>query len=219
MKNRYLIGLFLALFLTGCGNSVTAEKTVYGAFENELLNNLRSDLVQNLNDINSNLSALKTSAKANKLILHNMEHKVTYHDSLDYHFANLYPYLVFAPNETTFKYLEQNGMHLISNDSIKASVSALYGVEYGIYKDYESIYFVEHYSNYVKPMFIAEFQSFKFYRQFKPLNYDRFISNQEYRRILTYTADAIETFIFMQTDLKERVENLLSAIDQELTKY
>ena len=204
--------------MVGCDSSDRNKNVSQRDLEIEILNDLKSDLIQNLSDINANLGALKTSMKANELIITNMENRVAYHDSLDYYFANLYPYLVFSPNETTFNYLTQNGIYLISNDSIRTSVSDLYGVDYGIYKDYESIYFVEHYTNYVKPMFIAEFESFKFYRHFKPRNYNRFIGNQEYKRILTYTVDAIETFIFMQSDLKEQVENLLSAIDEELTK-
>ena len=145
-----------------------------------------------------------------------MENATPYHDSLDYHFANLYPYLVFSPNETTFNYLKQIGMSSISNDSLRGLISDLYGVEYGIYKNYESIYFVEHYTNYVKPMFIAEFKTFKFYQSFKPKNYNNFIENKEYKQVLRYSSDACESFRFLQSNLKEKAENLLAVIEKEL---
>lgn len=147
-----------------------------------------------------------------------MEENIPYHDSLDVHFANLYPYLVFSPNETTFKHLKTIGINIIPNDSLRASISDLFGVQYGIYKNYERIYFVEHYANYIKPMFIANFESFKFYRSFKPKDYNQFINNPENKRVISYTRDAIETFIFMQIGLKEDAENLLSEIKKELSK-
>ncbi|QCX38594.1 hypothetical protein FF125_09175 [Aureibaculum algae] len=107
-------------------------------------------------------------------------------------------------------------MFLISNDSIRASVSNLYGVQYGIYKSYEGIYFTEHYTNYIKPMFMEEFETFEFYRSFKPKNYQQFITNKAYKRVIRYSIDAIQTFIFMQSGLKENVEKLISEIDKEL---
>ena len=184
--------------------------------ENKILKELRLDLVQNLTDINSNIESLKACEKANRIIINHIENGLHYNDPLDYHFANLYPYLVFSPNQTTFNYLKQKGMFLISNDSIRLAVSDLYGVQFGIYHSYESIYFVEHYTNYIKPMFIAEFETFKFYRSFKPRKYSEFINNQEYKRIMSYTADASQTFIFMQSNLKEIIEKLLLAIDKEV---
>lgn len=65
-------------------------------------------------------------------------------------------------------------------------------------------------------MYITEFNTFKFYRSFKPRRYSQFIKNQEYKRIMSYTVDAIRTFIFMQSRLKENVEKLILDIDKEI---
>ncbi|MCK5343528.1 MAG: hypothetical protein KAR20_08990, partial [Candidatus Heimdallarchaeota archaeon] len=166
----------------------------------------------------ANIESLEMSENANRLIIDHMDKAIPYHDSLNSYFANLYPYLVFAPNETTFNYLKQTGMSLISNDSIRSAVSELYGVSFGVYKSYETIYFVEHYTNYIKPMFISEFETFKFYRSFKPKNYSQFIKNRAYKTIMSYTADACQSFRFLQSDLKESVEKLISTIDTEINE-
>lgn len=218
MKTRLTFTLIAitGIILTNCQNSESTNASFLKEKESQILKELRLDLTQNLNDINSNIAALEVSKKANEVVINNMEYNIPYHDSLDAHFANLYPYLVFSPNETTFNYLKTIGMNSISNDSLRASLSDLYGIQYGIYKSYESIYFVEHYTNYIKPMFMTEFESFKFYRSFKPRNYSKFIKNQKNKRIMTYTRDAIETFIFMQAGLKEDAEQILSVIDKEL---
>lgn len=207
---------FLALLCLATIISLSCKHENSANTEIAILESLRLDLVQNLDDINSNIASLEISKRANELVIKNMEENIPYHDSLDVYFANLYPYLVFSPNETTFYHLKMAGMTSISNDSIRASISDLYGVQYGIYKDYERIYFVEHYTNYIKPMFIENFESFKFYRSFKPRNYIQFIKDPTNKRVITYTRDAIETFIFMQVGLKEEAQKLLSAIEEEL---
>jgi len=206
-----VIGILIALQISNW-NEFNKTKTL----ETKILKELRSDLTQNLNDINSNIESLKACEKANEIIINQIENGLPYHDSLDCHFANLYPYLVFSPNQTIYHYLKQTGMFLISNDSIRASVSDLYGVQFGIYSSYESIYFVEHYTNYIKPMFMTEFDTFEFYRSFKPRRYSQFIKNQEYKRIMRYTVDASRTFIFMQSSLKKNVEKLISDIEKEV---
>lgn len=218
MKKLLVLLGIVGLILSGCKRSESYDNGGAEVQEKKVLKELRSDLIQNIEDINANIAALRISENANRLIIDHMKHQIPYHDSLDYQFANLYPYLVFAPNETTFSYLKNKGLSLILNDSIRNAVSDLYGVQYHIYKSYENIYFVEHYTNYIKPMFIAEFETFKFYRSFKPKNYTQFIKDQEYRRIMSYTADACESFGFLQSDLKERVEKLISAIDAELNE-
>jgi len=211
MKKVYTILIVIGALMMSCVNSDVTNKEL----ENEILQSLKLDLIQNLEDINSNINSLEISEQANRMIIDHFENKRPYQDSLDYHFANLYPYLVFSPNESTFNYIKQIGLSVISNDSIRTSISDLYGVQYGIYKDYERIYFVEHYTNYIKPMFIAEFETFQFYRSFKPRAYDQFANNIDYRRVMSYTADASQTFMFMQYGLKEKVEQLISQINNE----
>lgn len=205
----------IGLLFSSCGKLDTANGEFSKGMEVKILKELRLDLNQNLIDISSNIESLNICVTANEIIINHIENGLPYHDSLDYHFANLYPYIVFSPKQSTFDYLKQTGMFLISNDSIRAMVSDLYGYQYGIYRSYENIYFVEHYTNYIKPMYMSEFETFEFYTSFKPRRYSHFIKNQEYKRIMRYTVDASRSFIFMQSRLKKNVENLISAIDKE----
>ena len=216
MKNIFLLIVVIGLLVTSCGKFNAANSELPKGFENKVLKELRLDLIQNLTDINANIELLKVCEKSNEIIIKQIENSLSYHDSLDYHFANLYPFIIFSPNQTTYNYLKQTGMVLISNDSIRAAVSDLYGVQYEIYRSFESIYFVEHYTNYIKPMFITEFETFKFYRSFKPRRYSEFIKNQEYKRIMRCTLDAVQTFIFMQSNLKKNVKKLIVDIDKEV---
>ncbi len=92
--------------MTSCKNHDTSEIGHSDELEHQILKEFRLELTQNLDDINSNIESLIISKTANEIIINNMENNTKYHDSLDYHFTNLYPYLIFSPNETTFNYLK-----------------------------------------------------------------------------------------------------------------
>ena len=186
--------------------------------EIKTLKELRSDLLQNINDIDENITFLKLSKQANEIILHHMENNLPYSDSLDFYFANLYPFITFSPNQTTFNNLKQTGMNLITNDSLRANISDLYANRFNIYKVFEKTYFVEHYINYIKPMFMTEFKTFKLYESFKPNNYNQFIKNKEYKQIMNYTVGNCKRFIIYQSTFKKNITDLILQIDNKIAE-
>lgn len=206
-----MIGVLIAQQMSNW-NEFNKAKTL----ETKILKELRSDLTQNLYDIESNIEQINSCIEANEIIINHMENGLPYHDSLDYHFANLYPYTTFLPNQTTFDYLKERGMFLISNDSIRTTISDLYAYQFSTYHLFESTYFFEHYSNYIKPMFMSEFETFEFYDSFKPKEYNRFIKKQKYKPIIRYTIDASRSFVFMLSRLKNNVKKLIISIEKEI---
>ena len=180
------------------------------------LTELRKDLVQNLNDINGNISNLQICKNSNNTILNHFENKIAYNDSLNYHFSMLYPFISFTANQTTYETLKQNGIVLISNDSLRSSISDLYSNRFKAYQTFENTYLVNHYLDYIKPMFISEFVSYEFGVSAQPKNYDQFILNSENKQVLIFTADFCNSFIRMQSNLKTEVEKIIDMIDREV---
>ena len=174
--------------------------------------------IQNIDDIEENITKLEECKKSNQTVIHHMVNNLPYHDSLDSSFANLYPYIAFSPIQTTFNYLNQNGIRLISNDTLRANISDLYANLFNVYKVFESTYLVEHHDNYVKPMFMTEFETFDLYESFKPRNYNKFINNENYKQIMTYTIENCNRFIVFQSMFKEKAENLIYQIDNEIAE-
>ena len=177
---------------------------------------LRKDLIQNLNDINGNIISLQNCKKSNEIIIYHIENNVSYNDSLDYHFSMLYPFITFTINQTTYETLKQSGIELISNDSLRSSVSDIYSNRFKSYQTFENTYFVNHYINHIKPMIVSEFTSFRFTSYAHPKNYNQFIKNPEYKQILNMTIDISESFILMQSNLKTEVQNIIDSIDNEI---
>jgi len=180
------------------------------------LTELRKDLVQNLNDINGNISNLQICKNSNNTILNHFENKIAYNDSLNYHFSMLYPFISFTANQTTYETLKQNGIVLISNDSLRSSISDLYSNRFKAYQTFENTYLVNHYLDYIKPMFISEFVSYEFGVSAQPKNYDQFILNSEYKQVLNFTVDFCNNFISFQSGLRTEVLDVINMIDIEI---
>jgi len=179
---------------------------------------LRKDLNQNLNDISENIIALQNCKKSNEIIIYHIENNIAYNDSLDYHFSRLYPFITFTINQTTYETIKQGGMELISNDSLRNSISDIYSNRFKSYHTFENTYFVNHYLNYIKPMMVSAFTSFEIYSNAHPKNYNQFIKNSEYKQILNVTIGTCENFIRIQSNLKIEVQNLIDLVNNNKFK-
>lgn len=184
--------------------------------EIKTLKELQSDLAQNLLDIDGNIDYLNDCKNSNEIILYHIDNKIPYNDSLNYHFSNLFPYITFNVNQTTYESLKQKGFDLISNDSLRIIISDLYANKFESYRKFENSYLIEHHNNDIKPMYISEFTSFKYNSSAKPKNYNQFINTPRHREILFWTTEMCKDFARMQSGLKKNVMELITNIDREI---
>ncbi len=206
-----VIGILIALQINNWNeNKKTKIK------ELKILRELSSDLTQNLDDININLLYLSDSQKSNEIILYFIENNIPYNDSLNYHFSNLYPFTTFNVNQTTYESLKQMGLYLISNDSLRISISDLYANQYTKYIKFEDMYMIENYNNFIKPLYISEFISLKFRTSALPRSYNQFMNNPRYKVLLNWNVEMYKSFIIQQSGLKEKVKELIIQIDKEI---
>jgi len=206
-----VIGILIALSI----NNWNENRKIKIKEKNSLIE-LRNDLNQNLNDISVNIINLQDCKKSNETIIYHIENNIAYNDSLDYHFSMMYPFITFTINQTTYETLKQGGMELISNDSLRSSISDIYSNKFKSYQTFENTYFVNHYLNHIKPMMLSEFISFKFTSYAHPKNYNQFIKNSENKQIISFTIDTCENFIRMQSNLKTEVQNLIDLVNNEI---
>lgn len=186
--------------------------------ETKVIKEIQKDLIQGADDMDENISQLKASLNSNMIVLKHMENNLPYNDSLDYHFANLYPFVKFSVNQTAYESAKITGLDIITNDSLRTSISDLYGNVFNLYRDSEENHLVKHYENYLKPMYVSQFESFELGTSAHPKNYSEFIQSTENKQILYFTVQACNSFIGMQTILKARVERILSLINEEIGK-
>ena len=206
-----MIGILLAVQVNNWNeNRKTKIKEI------KILKELRSDLVQNLADIEENIDAFNDCLNSCEIIIYHIENKIPYDDSLNYHFSNLFPYLTFNVNQTTYESLRQMGLNLISNDSLRISISDLYANKFTSYRKFEDTYLIEHHNNDVKPMYISEFTSFIYKSSAQPRNYNLFMNNPRHKEIMIWTREMFRTFAEIQSRLKENVRELIAQINKEI---
>lgn len=207
-----VVGILLALQLN---NWNEARKTKEA--ERKTLTELRSDLEQNLEDIASNINGLTTCREANQAIMNHMTNHLPYHDSLDQTFSNLYPFVVFSPIQTTYDNLKQSGIGLISSSELRADISNLYSNRFSFYKSLEEKYFLEHFTNYIKPIMMSEFVTYGL-EGLQPRDYDELMLNTELMQIMNYTITICEVLTNVQRSLQMDIETLLEDIDEEIAE-
>ena len=205
-----VIGILIALQINNWN-----EQRKIKIKETKSLVELRKDLIQNIDDIDINIAALKACKNSNEIIKYHIENKLAYNDSLNYHFSMLYPFISFSAVQTTYETLKQNGMELISNDSLRSSVTNLYSNQFNSYRTFENTYMVSHYIEDIKPMFISEFISFEYTSSAIPKNYTAFIKNTEYKQVLNITINICNNFIAFQSNLKAEAQRIIAMIDEE----
>lgn len=184
--------------------------------EMKLLNELRTDLVQNVNDIKQNLTFFEITKTANEAIIYHIENNLAYNDSLDFHFGNIYPYITFNPNQTTYESLKEMGLDIISNDSLRIALSNLYANQFSSYNKFENIYMLEHYENYMKPMINSELKDYVVYTSAIPKNYEQFIKKEQNKDAMMHMADICDSYFLMQSVLLESAEELIAQVDEEI---
>lgn len=205
-----VVGIFIAVQLNNWN-----ENRKLKIKELKILNELHVDLIQNLNDIESNLTGLTIAIKANEIIKSHIENQLPNNDSLNYHFYNLGAYIAFTMNQTTYDNIKQIGMDIISNDSLRFSISDLYGHRYASYRKFENQYLLEHYVNSLYPIFISEFSTIE-NNSMKPKDYNQLMNHPQLKQVINYSINLYTLYFGMQSRLKNRIEILIRNIEKEI---
>jgi len=207
-----VIGIFIALQLNNWN-----ETRKLKVKELKILNELHSDLIQNMSDIQINISTFDQSIRSNEIIKYHIENQLPYNDSLNSHFYFLGAYVAFITKQSTYDNLKQIGMDIISNDSLRFLISDLYGYDFVGYKTFENQYLVEHYVNHIKLIQISEFSSFD-PNSMKPKNYDQLMNHPELKQVINYSISMYVLLNNFQSDLQNRVESLIGEVEKEIKK-
>lgn len=208
-----VLGIFIALQLNNWN-----EARKLKVKELKILNELHSDLIQNMSNIQDNIYNLNESIRSNEIVKYHIENQIPYNDSLNFHFYNLGAYTAFTMNTTTYDNLKQIGMDIISNDSLRLSISDLYGYRYILYKTYEDQYLVDHYVRNIEPIHISEFTYFES-NSLEPLNYYQLINHPRLRQVLYSSINLYSNFSYLQSRLLNRTELLIDEVEKEIKNF
>jgi len=150
-----VIGILLALYL----DNLNSEKKIR-AIEIKILYELNSNLSSSIKSFERAIQSEQNYLKNNLLILNYLDEKKPYNEDLDRAFGNYYWTITSNPIKGGYDYLKSKGIDLISNDSLRQSISYLFENEFSILKDENEVwannlqqnisypYHVDHFRNY-----------------------------------------------------------------------
>jgi len=205
-----VIGILIALQI----NTWNEERKLR-ILEIKTLKELRSDLHQSLVDIDDDRSDFKRLKISNEIILNHVRNKLPYSDSLKIHFLNLEVFATFSINRNTFDNLNNMDNGLISNDSLRASISNFYTKYINLYKELEQRDLQEHLTSYVKPMIMSQFKTYDM-KSIEIRDYQAFVSNLDNVQIISFTIRMLNKLINYQTLLIEKINELDMKIGKEI---
>ena len=205
-----VIGILIALQI----NTWNEERKLR-ILEIKTLKELRSDLHQSLVDIDDDRSDFKRLKISNEIILNHVRNKLPYSDSLKIHFLNLEVFATFSINRNTFDNLNNMDNGLISNDSLRASISSFYTRYINLYKELEQRDLQEHLTSYVKPMIMSQFKTYDM-KSIEIRDYQAFVSNLDNVQIISFTIRMLNKLINYQTLLIEKINELDMKIGKEI---
>ncbi|MDH3697645.1 MAG: DUF6090 family protein [Flavobacteriaceae bacterium] len=205
-----MIGILLALQVNNWNENQKLKDQ-----ELKALKELQADLEQSLEDIVGDKRIFERSMSSNQIILDQMERSSPYQDSLNPHFAILFPFSTFSINSTTFDNITRSGVNLISNDSLRISISDFYTSYVNLYKELEQRVLIEHNNNYVKPMLMSAFSTYQF-QSMVPRDYNSFINNPEYRQVLNFNVTVLGGIIEFQGSLIKTITRIIDQLKNEI---
>ncbi len=150
-----VIGILIALQINNWNEQRKINELEVKALK-EIVSDLQDDLVSLENDIALNLRGLKSAA----IIRDALDSNQTYRDTLAFHFAQQDFNTTYTLKTSGYDNLRNLGFQIISNDSVRKSITDLYASEYSFLKEREELAEQKTYE-YFSPRYIPYFKSIK----------------------------------------------------------
>ncbi|MBT8180141.1 MAG: hypothetical protein KJO53_00990 [Eudoraea sp.] len=201
-----VIGILIALNIN---NRNEASKLKYK--ELVLLTEIKQNLKQDINLLNSNLIANKERIRSNEIVKFSLETKSTFNDSLKYHFGNIFGNFRFTENNSAWENLKSIGLDLISNDSLRNSLSNLYSTKYGYIEDVENRVDDKYQWEQLYPQILKHIDIDTLWVSGTPENLEELINDREFLEV-------IKMNIFLRNFMQQRYsavqKNVISVLEQ-----
>jgi len=128
-----VIGILIALQINNW-NEGQKQKELEIKYLTEIRNSLESDLP----DIEFNIEFNRSKLNSHQVILQYINGELEYSDSLSFHFSNLLFNTRTLINTSAYENLKSRGLEIISNDSLRMSITRLYAFEFHNLVDFET---------------------------------------------------------------------------------
>lgn len=203
-----VIGILIAFQINAWKERKKAEE-----FELKILREVNMGLKANIDQFAWAIAVNKDAIKSCDIILNHLDRNLAYHDSLDVHFSKSLAWFHTTVNNAAYESLKSYGTHIITNDSIRNHLNAIYAVGWiGVLSNRQESYFAQT----VAPLLPGMFESYTYDETMKPLDFNALRENKAYKHVVrTMKANRLLEIKYAIEFKDDRVE-LAKAIDKEL---
>jgi hypothetical protein len=208
-----VIGILIAVQLNNW-NTYNNARTE----EIKLLEEMRYNLENDLKDCLWNITKNEALHKSNSMILHHLEERTPFHDSLKTHYGNLLGTTTQRRNMSTYDHLKSKGIDLIINDSLRRNITAVYSERYYYIEKMELEYDNPIQLNQVIPQLNAKVVIDNVSKSGYPINLQDLQDDDAFKGMLRTNVYVRWFMIYRYKGIQNDLENLISQINFELKK-
>ena len=206
-----VLGILIALQINN-RNETRKEKKL----EIKVLKEMRSNLMSDLEDLRYNIGEDSMTLNSNRIILSFMENQWPYHDSISVHFGSLPKNSTLVENVSAYENLKTFGFGLISNDSLRSSITDLYAERYPYIDEINLRTSNRFLWDNFNPILLRNLKSTKVLEDATPLNYEKLTENTTFAESLRWHIEIKTLVISLYRDTINKIHNLIKMIDHEV---
>jgi hypothetical protein len=208
-----VVGILIALQINNWNEERKQDK-----LEESTLLELKANLLADIEDFQADIKGYSTAANSCSIVIDFIDGKIPYNDSLNLHLGKIRIQGVFAPTKVAYENLKLSGIKLISNDSLRNTISNLYEVQYKYVEGYLGAEYQLD-NRLLGEYYIKEMQEYSPYRYAKPVDFKNLIHNLEFRNLLMHRKMKIEDwFKNLYGSNIRKASQVIEMIDDELGK-
>ncbi|RYM34922.1 hypothetical protein ERX46_05980 [Brumimicrobium glaciale] len=181
-----------------------------------LLIEMQLNLKEDLSVLNGTIGANKERIRSNEAVKTALETKLPFNDSLKYHFGNTFGNFQLTENTSAWENMKSIGFDLISNDSLRNSLSRLYSTKYVYLENVEKGVDDWYQWKQLYPQVLKHIHIEMLWVSGTPENYEELIEDREFLEVIK-----LNIFLrnFMQNkyiDVQKEVSLVLIQLDKHL---
>jgi len=195
--------------------------------EVKVLKEIKESLEYDKLDILFNINAYKIANRCIDTILSVMEQDRPFRQSLGKYFAGTLITTRFIAREGSFDVLKSKGIELISNDSIKKAIVAMYDARYQYINELQfglnlpdnvlSLFCLDHFD--IVETYTSTEDSTYLPGSMVPHDFEKLKKNRQYRTLLkSIHSQNMNLLFYYRKNVSEPIENLISDLEAEIKR-
>jgi len=206
-----VIGILIALSI----NNTNAEEKLRGK-ELVLLKELRQNLQADLLDIQGNVKGNLVRTRANEMVLEALRNRTPLSDTLKGHYGNVLGNYQLGENTAAWENLKSVGIDLISNDSLRNTISALYSTKYTYLENVEKGLDDRHQWNHVYAQVLEHLNVDAMWVSATPVDHEALMDDRKFREVLKMNL-FIRKYMQQQYEMVEgEIRSILAQLDEHI---